>query len=235
MGQKPDNLLKDGKRLDGRDFDEVRELEAKASVLDNATGSGYFRMGETEVIAAVYGPRELHPKHLQNPRKGVLRCTYNLSSFSTEDRVKPGPSRRGKEIGMVIRKALSSVIFLEEFPKAAIDVFMEVITADAGTRCVALNAGVIALADAGIPMKGLISSCAAGKIEGTPVCDLDGPEDKHGDVDLPIAMNPETDEITLLQMDGDTDFEEFGEILDLAKKGCKQVYEKQKEALKDTF
>lgn len=235
MANKPDKLLKEGKRIDGRDLDEVREMEAKASVLDNATGSGYFKMGGTEVIAAVYGPRELHPKHLQDSRKGVLRCTYNLSSFSTEERVRPGPSRRGKEIGMVLRKALSSVIFLEEFPTAAIDVFMEVITADAGTRCVALNAGVIALADAGIPMKGLISSCAAGKIEGTPVCDLNGPEDKHGDVDLPVAINPETDEITLLQMDGITDLEEFDEILDMAQKGCKEVYKKQKEALKKVF
>jgi len=228
-------LLKDGKRIDGRAKDELRDMEAEAGILKRADGSGYFRMGGTEVIASVFGPRELHPKHKQKPQRGIIQCRYNLAPFSVDDRKRPGPSRRGKEIGKVAEGALSSIVFLEEFPTATIDVYMEVISADAGTRCVALNAGAIALADAGIPMKGLISSCAAGKIEDTPVLDLKGEEDKDGQVDLPIAMNIETGEITLLQMDGMTDIDEMDEMLDLAIDGCKKVAEKQREALMETF
>ncbi len=236
MGKNKDmDLLKNGKRIDGRGKEDLRELEAKAGILKRADGSGYFRMGNTEAVAAVFGPRELHPKHKQKPQRGILQCRYNLAPFSVDDRKRPGPSRRGKEIGKVAEGALSSAVFLEEFPTATIDVYMEVISADAGTRCVALNAGSIALADAGIPMKGLISSCAAGKIEDTPVLDLKGEEDMNGQVDLPIAMNAETGEITLLQMDGMTDIEEMDEMMDLAIKGCKKVAEKQKEALMETF
>ena len=230
-----EELIKDGERLDGRGIEEIRDMEAEAGMLKRADGSGYFRMGGTEVVAAVFGPRELHPKHRQKPKKGIIQCRYNLAPFSVEDRKRPGPSRRGKEIGKVVEGALSSSIFLEEFPTATIDLYMEVISADAGTRCVALNAGAIALADAGIPMKGIISSCAAGKIDGQPVLDLMGAEDKDGDVDLPIAMNAETGEITLLQMDGMTDIDEMDEMLDLAIKGCEKVAEKQREALMETF
>lgn len=235
MSEEPENLLKNGERLDGRELDEVREMDAKADILNRADGSGYFKMGGTEAIAAVFGPRELHPQHKQKPKKAILQCRYNLAPFSVEDRKRPGPSRRGIEISKVIKGALSSIVFLEEFPTATIDVYMEVICADAGTRCVALNAGSIALADAGIPMKGIISSCAAGKIEGRPALDLMGEEDKHGEVDLPIAMNVDTGEITLLQMDGIADLSEVREILELAKKGCKKVSKKERKALKNVF
>ncbi|MFP4116237.1 MAG: exosome complex exonuclease Rrp41 [Candidatus Aenigmatarchaeota archaeon] len=228
-------LIKNGERLDGRKPDEIREMEAEAGILKRADGSGYFRMGGTEVLAAVFGPRELHPKHKQKPKTGILQCRYNLAPFSVEDRKRPGPSRRAKEIGKVAEGALSSCIFLEEFPTATIDLYMEVISADAGTRCVALNAGAIALVDAGIPMKGIISACAAGKIEGKPVLDLMGKEDKDGQVDLPIAMNVESGEITLLQMDGMTNVEEMDEMLDLAIEGCEKVAEKQREALMEAF
>lgn len=225
----------DGKRLDGRKVDEVREMEAKAGILENSDGSGYFRMGKTEAIASVQGPRELHPQHLQKAKRSILRCRYSLTPFSTEDRVRPGPSRRSREINKVVRDALSSVVFLEEFPNATIDIFMDVITADAGTRCVALNAGAIALADAGIPMKGLVSACAAGKVEDTVVLDVMSKEDKHGQVDLPVAVSHNNDEITLMQMDGIASKEEMDEMIELANKGCKMVHKKQKEALKETF
>ncbi len=228
-------LLKNGKRIDGRGIEDLRDMEAEVGIFKRADGSGYFRMGNTEAVAAVFGPRELHPKHRQKPKRGILQCRYNLTPFSVEDRKRPGPSRRGKEIGKVSEGALSSIVFLEEFPTATIDVYMEVISADAGTRCVALNAASIALADAGVPMKGLISACAAGKIEDTPVLDLKGEEDKDGQVDLPIAMNAETGDITLLQMDGMTDIDEMDEMLGLAVKGCKKVAEKQREALMKTF
>lgn len=235
MGEKTESLMKDGKRMDGRELDELRDMDAEVPVLTRADGSGYFRMGNTEAVAAVYGPRELHPKHLQDPRKALLRCRYNLAPFSTEDRVRPGPSRRATEINKVIKEALAPVIFLEKYPNAVVDVYMEVISADAGTRCVALNAASMALADAGIPMKSIIASCAGGKIEGKAALDLIGDEDKHGDVDLPIALDPENDEITLLQMDGIADLGEVKEIIELAKVGCRKVSKVQKKALRGSF
>lgn len=228
-------LIKNGKRIDGREFDEMREIEAKAGILDRAMGSGYFRLGNTEAIAVVHGPRELHPKHLQDPLRAYLRCRYNMAPFSTEDRVRPGPSRRSTEISKVITEAFKSVIFLEEFPKTGIDVFIEITQANASTRCVGINAASIALANGGIPMSDLVSSVAAGKVEDKIVLDVAGKEDSYGEVDLPIAYIPRKDEITLLQMDGIIGKKNLNKAIKMAKEGCKKIYEKQKEALKKRY
>ena len=90
------------KRLDGRGLKEIRPIVAKAGVIKNADGSGYFKIGNTIAYAAVYGPRELHPKFLQDPSTGILRCNYNMMPFSgMGNRVRPGQNRRAKEISMV--------------------------------------------------------------------------------------------------------------------------------------
>ena len=60
---KPERLIVNGKRLDGRDFDEMREIKIKAGVLERADGSAYVEWGGNKILAACYGPREVHPKH----------------------------------------------------------------------------------------------------------------------------------------------------------------------------
>ncbi len=112
-----------------------------------------------------------------------------------------------------------------------IEVAIEIMQADAGTRCAGITAATLALVDAGIPMRDLVPACAAGKVDGEIVLDLCKEEDNSGQADVPIAMIPRTDEITLLQMDGDMTEDEVEEALKLAKQGCQQVYEMQKAAL----
>ena len=97
-----------GKRHDGRNYDDLRPMQAKVGVVPSAEGSAMFQIGKTIAIAAVRGPKKLHPKFLQNPEVGILRCFYNMVSFSgSGDRVRPGPSRRSKEINFVMENALS--------------------------------------------------------------------------------------------------------------------------------
>ncbi len=225
-------LIKDGKRLDGRRFDEIRDISMKVGVLKKASGSAYIEWGKNKVLAGVYGPRELHPKFLQNPTRALLRCTYNLAPFSVDDRKKPGPDRRSVEISKVTAEALESVVMVERYPNTVIDVFMEVLQADAGTRCVGLTAASLALADAGIPMKDLVSACAAGKVDGEIVVDLMKEEDNYGECDLPLAVIPRKNEVVLLQMDGKLTREEFDKTYRLALNGAMKVYEMQKETLK---
>jgi len=88
------------------------------------------------------------------------------------------------------------------------------------------------LADAGIPMRDLISACAAGKVEGQVVLDLTDVEDKGGDSDMPLAYQPSADAITLLQTDGMSTLEEFEQMVKLAIEGCKKLNQVQKEALR---
>src|SRR3989344_7998262 len=151
------------KRASGRKANEMRPIVAKVNVIPNADGSAIFGFGNTMAIAAVYGPRQLHPQHMQNPSTGILRVNYDLLSFSVSDRKKPGPSRRSQEISKVTEWALSPVVDLEEFPNTVIDVQIYIIQADAGTRTAGINAASMALAHAGIPMKDLICSISVGK------------------------------------------------------------------------
>ena len=233
MKSKDDIKLIDskGKRRDGRKFDELRPIKIEAGVLHRADGSCYLEWGGNKILIAVYGPREAIPRHTQNPLRAIVNARYNMAAFSVEDRKRPGPDRRSREISKVISESLDYIILTEKFPRAAIDVNIEVLDAEAGTRVAGLTAAAVALADAGIPMRDIPVACAAGKIDGKVVVDLGKEEDNYGDADLPVAISPRTGEITLLQMDGHLTEKEFDEALDMAIKGCYKVAELQKKAI----
>ncbi|MBN2218981.1 MAG: exosome complex exonuclease Rrp41 [Kosmotogaceae bacterium] len=222
-------------RVDGRKNDELRPLTIETGIIPNADGSAYIEMGRNKIVAGVYGPREMHPKRLSKPNKGVLRVRYHMAPFSVDPRRSPAPSRRDTEISMVMADALEPALFLERYPRSVIDVYVEIIQADGGTRCASINAAAVALVDAGIPMKDLVASCAAGKIEGNLILDLGDFEDKKGEADVPVAYMPKLEEVTLLQMDGILTQEETIKTIAMAIEGCKQVYEVQREALKKKY
>lgn len=224
---------KKSNRPDGRSVDELRPMSAEIGVIKRADGSAVFKIGKTIAYAAVYGPRSLHPKFLQNPERGVLRCNYNMMSFSgSGDRVKPGPSRRSRELGMVIEKALLPVLSMEQYPNAVIDVYIELLQTDSGTRCAGICAAALALADAGIPMKDLVAAVSVGLVNGDVALDLSKEEeDLDGAVDIPVAMMPRTGKITLLQLDGEVSKNHLADALALVKKACTEIYAVQQQAL----
>ena len=231
----PEKFIIDGKRIDGRKLEEFREIKIKVSNLKNANGSASFKFGNTYAQAAIFGPQEMHPRHLLDPQRSYIKCRYTMAPFSTKERIRPGRSRRGTEISKVLKEALSSVIFLEDYPKTLINIYIEILQADATTRCAGLNAASLALVDAGIPMKNMISSCSVGKVGGEIVLDVDGLEDNYGDVDLAVATIANEDKFVLMQMDGIITREDLTKMLTLAKKGCSEVFEKQKQALKERY
>ncbi|BAK54287.1 exosome complex exonuclease Rrp41 [Sulfurisphaera tokodaii] len=233
--QKPRLILDNGLRLDGRKPDEMRPIKIELGVLKNADGSAIFEMGNTKVIAAVYGPKEMHPRHLALPDRAVLRVRYHMTPFSTDERKNPAPSRREIELSKVIREALESTILVELFPRTVIDVFMEVLQADAGTRLVSLMAASMALADAGIPMRDLIAGVAVGKADGVLVLDLNEPEDMWGEADMPVAMMPSLKQVALLQLNGNMTPQEFRQALEMAQKGIETIYNLEKEAIRSKY
>jgi len=236
MNDKPEKLIdKKGLRLDGRKADELRPVKLEVGVIPNADGSAYIEHGKNKILAAVYGPREVHPKHLALQDRTVMRCRYHMAPFSVQERKSPAPSRREIEISKVIRESLEPAVFMEYYPRTMVNVFVEVLQADGGTRCASITAAALALADSGIPMKDLVVSCAAGKVEDTVVLDLMDTEDKLGAADVPVALMPNLNAVTLLQMDGTLTHEEFEKAVNMAIEGCKQIYVMQKEALKKKY
>ncbi len=227
------------KRSDNRKFDETRPIEAKAGVIPNAQGSAFFKIGNTAAYAAVYGPRDLYPKFLQDPGQGLLRCHYNMMPFAgMGDRVRPGSNRRSKEISMVTEKAIIPVVDLSQCPNAVVDVFIELPQTDAGSRCAGICAASIALADAGVPMRDMVSAVAVGRVDDKILVDLEYKEEAYDEgpvADIPVAMIPSTGEITLLQMDGEISKEQLMQAFELAKAACKKINEKQRNALKEKY
>jgi len=232
---KEEKLLIDGKRLDGRSPEQLREIQMKLSAVNRANGSAEVKFGKTTAVASVHGPRALYPRFLQESDTGILRVRYNMAPFSVVDRKSPGPDRRSTEISKVTRLALEPTIFLEDFPKVTIDGFVEIIEADGSTRVTGINALSLSLASAGVPMKDLVASCSVGKIDGTLIVDLNGKEDNNSEADMAVAMLPNKGLISLLQMDGALTKEEILKLLQLAKESCMQIYEMQKKILKDSY
>lgn len=228
-------LDENGIRCDGRKVDEPRRIMIKAGVLKNADGSAYIEFGDNKILCGVYGPRDVHPKHMANTETGILRCRYHMEPFSVTERKNPAPSRREIEISKVVKEALEPAVILDKFPRTAVDVFIEVLQADGGTRCAALDAASVALADAGIPMRDMVSACAAGKVADTIILDVNNEEDQAGQADMPIGYMPNLNKITLLQLDGVLTPEEYKKCLETGINGCKLVYEKQKQALMEKY
>lgn len=236
MGRKAlEPLIVDGRRKDGRGLEEMRKIEIKLDVVTRANGSALVKFGDTVALAAVYGPAELHPAHLREYKTGILRCRYSLAPFSVEERKSPGADRRSVELSKVIRVSLEPAIFLEEFPKAVVDVFVEILQADGSTRVTAINAANLALISAGIPVRDFVVACSVGKIDNCLVVDLSGIEDNFSQADVNFAFMPNRNKITLFQADGQLTRDEIIKLINLAKKSCERIYEIEKGVLSGKY
>ncbi|MEK9865869.1 MAG: exosome complex exonuclease Rrp41 [Euryarchaeota archaeon] len=221
-----------GLRMDGRKPEDCRPIRIETGVIPVADGSARVIWGKNEVIAAVYGPMEAHPRKIQRQDRAVLDVRYNMAPFSTSDRIRPGFNRRSREISKVTAEALESVVLLELYPRSKIRVEIEIICAEAGTRCAGITAASVALAHAGIPMTDLVVSVASGKVNDVVVCDLNKEEDNYGEADLPMGILPNTGELVFLQMDGDLSQEEFKTAWDYNMEAAAKIHEEMARALK---
>lgn len=240
MGGNSDYKLvrEDGKRANGREDNETRPLKFKVGVLNKAQGSCLLEWGKNKVLAGVYGPREVFPKRLADARKAVIFARYIMTPFSgIEGHGRSGPNRRSREISKVAAHVFENTVITEKFPNTMIEVQMEVLQSDGGTRIAATTAGILALADAGIPLKDLPCGSGVGTIDnGRIVLDLDKYEDNLGESDIPTIISPRTGEILLYQMDGYLTKEQLLESLDMVEKSaCPAVHAEMERALKEKY
>lgn len=232
MGNVKMKLVQNGVRNDGRGVSDLRPLKVTVGVLKKANGSALIEWGNNRILAGVYGPREVFPKHQTNPNRAIVNCRYAMTPFSSaEEHGKFGPNRRAIEIGKVAAHVFESAILVEAFPKTMIDISIEVLQSDGGTRVAGITAAALALADAGIPMRDIPCGVSIGKADGVLVADLDKYEDNFGQSDVPIIFSPRTWEMLLFQMDGMLTKDEIMRSFDLAKEASVKVHAKQVEAL----
>ena len=236
MKKRPEKFFDEsGRRLDGRLPDEMRPVDIKVGVLSNADGSALVSYGKTKVLAAVYGPREPTQRYSVLPDRASLFVRYHMAPFSTEERKSPAPTRREIELSKVLREALEPVVMTELFPRTTIEVYVEVLQSDGGTRTASATAASAALADAGIPMRALVAGVAVGKVDGVLVLDLNEVEDNFGEADMPVVAAPDIGLITLFQLNGVMTMDEMRKGLDMALNAIAQIVEKEKQALKSSI
>jgi len=225
MGSRPDFVSPEGLRLDGRRPNELRRIKCRMGVLTRAHGSAYYEQGNTKVLASVFGPMEARKgKGLHD--RAILNCEYSMAPFSTGERkgMSKG-NRRAIEISLALKQTFEEAILIHQFPGSVINIYVQVLQADGGTRCASVNAITLALIAAGVPMRDFVVGCAAGFIDNTPLLDLNYLEDSARGVDLPIAIFPKSDKVVMLQMDYRADIETFEKVLNLAVLGCHRIYE----------
>ena len=229
-------LIIDGKRTDGRGPEDLRNLRAEVGVIAEADGSAFVEWGGNKILCGVYGPRECIPRHEASPYHATVKCRYMMSPFaSLEEHGRSGPSRRSTELSKVIREVFENLIIAEKFPNTQIDIYLDVLQADGGTRTAAITAAAVALANAGIPMRDMVAAVAVGKAGGMLALDLNKMEDNFGQSDMPLAISHRDRKILLLQMDGMLTKEEILEMFDMASRGCDKVHEVQSGALKKFY
>ncbi len=235
MAEKPELIIK-GKRTDGRAFDELRPIKIEVDILKNAEGSAYVEWGNNKVIAAVFGPKEAQPRHFADPEKAIIKCRYQMAPFSSlEEHGRTGPNRRAIEISKVTKEVFENVIVLESFPGCEIDIFVEILQSDGGTRAAGITAAAVAVASSGIPMRDIPYAVSAGKAGDQILLDLNKIEDNYSEADMPIAISPRHDEVLLLQMDGSLTKEQIAQALSMIKKAGETIIKIQREALEARY
>ncbi len=228
--------MSQNKRPDGRATSQLRPISIRLGVNKNADGSCFLEWGKNTVVATVNGPRPIFPKHLADQTKAVIDYKYRMACFSVSERKSPVPGKRDKEISLVSGHALEAAVMVEQFPNTVIDVNVLILSADAGTRVAALTAASLAAADAGLPMRGLVSAVAAGRANGELILDLNKEDEDAPDaVDMATAFLMPQKELVLLQMDGCANKKDCSKILETALKGAEVVYELQKKALVEKY
>uniref|UniRef100_A0A7E4ZQT9 RNase_PH domain-containing protein n=1 Tax=Panagrellus redivivus TaxID=6233 RepID=A0A7E4ZQT9_PANRE len=161
-----------GVRYDGRRFDQIRNINFKFGLYPHADGSVYYEQGCTKVICAVYGPRQ--SKSRSNDDQCFINCQFQLSSFAL-NRSKD-KAQRSMEAGRLLERTLKSVIDRSANPKTRVDIFCEIIQGDGSHLAACLNATTLALVDAGIPVKGILSAVEVGMVHGYICTDLNQQE-----------------------------------------------------------
>ena len=200
-------LLDEGKRVDGRDINQIRPLAAEVDVLSRVHGSGLFTRGQTQVLTiATLGSVDASQKldGIDNEDKKRYIHHYNFPSYSVgETRPSRGPGRREIGHGALAEKALLPVIpSVEEFPYT-MRLVSEVVSSNGSTSQGSICASTLALMAAGVPIKAPVAGISCGLItEGDrfmTMVDIQGLEDFFGDMDFKVAGTHKG--ITAIQMD----------------------------------
>lgn len=232
------------RRPEGRALDQLRPITLTRDVMKNAHGSCLAEFGDTRVMCTATIEEAL-PAWRKASRKGWLTAEYAMLPASTSSRTKreyKGRKGRSMEIERLIGRSLRAVCDLDHLGEFTITVDCDVLQADGGTRTASITGGWVALHDAlmnfveqgkikRLPLTGQVAAISMGVVAGTPMLDLDYPEDSHADVDLNLVGTADGG-IVEIQGTGERSTlsrAQLNELLDMGEVGIKRLCELQNE------
>lgn len=222
-------LSDQGLRFDGRRGHELRRMNCKLAVLEQADGSAYLEMGNTNVLAAIYGPHEMSRKNRGSAshERAMINCQYSQATFSTfERKKKPKTSLRSIEITNNIRDIFENVILTHLFPNSQIDIFLEVLQSDGSNLSACVNAATLAIIHAGIPIKDFVISCSASLIDDTPIVDISHFEEASASLPImTISMLAKSKQIVSMESSGKIALDSIEKLVDSALLGCDEIHQ----------
>lgn len=233
-------------RIDGRKFDDIREIKITNNYLMHPEGSVLIEMGNTKVICTA-SVEEKVPPFLKGTGEGWITAEYSMLPRSTQTRKIRDASRgkidgRTQEIQRLIGRALRSSVNLKKLGERTIWIDCDVMQADGGTRTASITGAFIALVEAlkkmqnkikCMPVENFVSAISVGIVDEQIMVDLCYEEDSKAQVDMNIIMT-DKGEFIELQGTGETapfNNRELSDMIFLAEKGCKMLFEKQKEII----
>lgn len=225
---KHDLLTPEKLRIDGRRPNEVRPVECESGgLVSGADGSASVSMGLTKAIAYVYGPRPLGRRLQQSSGAASVYVEYRTATFSAIDRKRRSKGdRQSQERGLWLEGIFKEAILIDQYPKSQIEIFVEILQQDGSPVSAAINAITLALVNAGIPMRDLVSSCTLGVMDNkTILVDLNNSEAENGAgaAQICLATYPRTGRITLCEVESKVPVGAFQEALKLGIASCADV------------
>jgi len=235
-------------RPSGRTPEQPRDVRITRNFTRHAEGSVLVEFGDTKVICTASVENKV-PPFLRGEGKGWITAEYGMLPRSTGSRMGREAARgkqagRTVEIQRLIGRSLRAAVDLSALGEHTITVDCDVIQADGGTRTAAITGGCVALVDAlnylvaekrikASPLKQMVAALSVGVYKGTPVVDLDYPEDSEAETDMNVIMTDRGGSIDNQGTAEGAPFEqsELDSMLTLAKRGIEQLFEIQKTAL----
>ncbi|MDO4909373.1 MAG: ribonuclease PH [Corynebacterium sp.] len=235
-------------RFDGRAVDEMRPISITRGFTTNPAGSVLVEFGNTRVMCTASVEFGV-PRFKKDSGEGWLTAEYSMLPAATHERM-PRESMRGKvkgrthEISRLIGRSLRAAIDLSQLGENTIAIDCDVLQADGGTRTASITGAYVALADAveylrkegvlpGNPLREPVAAVSVGLIDGHACLDLPYEEDSRAEVDMNVVMTASGNlvEVQGTGEHGTFNREQLGAFLDLAEKGCGELFELQREAL----
>ena len=200
-------VLEDGKRIDGRDFDEVRQIECAVGILPRIHGSALFTRGETQAMVLTTLGTERDEQRIESIYGEHFRSFmlhYNFPPYSVgEAKRLGGPGRREIGHGALARRALLPVMPDKEDFQYSTRVVSEILESNGSSSMATVCGGCLSLMDAGVPIKEPVAGVAMGLVSNdnkvVVLTDIIGDEDHYGDMDFKVTGTHNG--ITALQMD----------------------------------